>query len=515
MRRTLFLLVLSFVLAPALSMADSVVPSDRVQSHLRIRSTASGPVIGSLRPGQSVQHLATQGEWHQVELSDGRVGFVSAAWSQIIREVEPVTSAHLEVVEPVGIGSKVRGVFHRVAGWLGAPPRVDLVLRDPVHDGAVHEHDDPVLPVAGLATPEGTSGTYDLVLALDASTSTHAFSLADVNEDGRLEDRWRGPDSIYHAQLRAAREFVAALSSIPHNRGGERIRVGLVSFAGDEDATGETFEASPKALLELAQLDAKLHVPVTSDYARLDRTLEELASHEPEGATDFAAGIGSAMAALGVLTSGPASEGPNGEAQRAILFLTDGKPRLPVERETAQLAALYASSLARDAGVRIHTFALGRDTVRRDREVNPVVARMARRTGGHFTQLEEPGDIVGLLSSTSFSFVSTVRLANSTRGDEIPEIATAIDGSFYGELPLAEGVNEIEVEAVLNDGRKATRKLQVTWVDTKPIKALERKLTALREDNAVLVEQLRKKLVRQMKTAKRKEERDVRIWTSE
>jgi hypothetical protein len=288
-----------------------------------------------------------------------------------------------------------------------------------------------------------------------------------------------------------------------------------VSFAGDEDATGETFEASPKALLELAQLDAKLHVPVTSDYARLDRTLEELASHEPEGATDFAAGIGSAMAALGVLTSGPASEGPNGEAQRAILFLTDGKPRLPVERETAQLAALYASSLARDAGVRIHTFALGRDTVRRDREVNPVVARMARRTGGHFTQLEEPGDIVGLLSSTSFSFVSTVRLANSTRGDEIPEIATAIDGSFYGELPLAEGVNEIEVEAVLNDGRKATRKLQVTWVDTKPIKALERKLTALREDNAVLVEQLRKKLVRQMKTAKRKEERDVRIWTSE
>jgi hypothetical protein len=92
---------------------------------------------------------------------------------------------------------------------------------------------------------------------------------------------------------------------------------------------------------------------------------------------------------------------------------------------------------------------------------------------------------------------------------------SSIDGSFYGELPLAEGVNEIEVEAVLNDGRRATRKLQVTWVDTKPIKALERKLASLREDNAVLVEQLRKKLVREMRTVKRNEERDVRIWASE
>jgi hypothetical protein len=516
MRRTLFLLFLALVLTPAIAVADSVVPSDRVKSHLRVRSNATGPVIGSLRPGDSATHLATRGEWHQIELADGRVGFVSAAWSRLVRdpEPEPVTTAHLET-RSVGLGGKQRGFFHEVASWFGAPPRVDLVLRDPVRDGAVHEHDDPLLPVAGLATPEGSSGTYDLVLVLDASSSTQAFSQADVNGDGRLDDHWKGPDSIYRAQLRAAREFVEALGGLPHNRGGERIRVGLVTFAGDEDAKSEGFEASPAALLALARLDAQLHVPVTSDYAQLDRKLEELASREPSGATDFAAGIGSAMAALGVLTPGAASEGPSGDAQRAILFLTDGKPMLPVERETAQRAALYASSLARDAGVRIHTFALGRDAVRRDRGVDPVVARMARRSGGRFTQLEEPGAIVELLGSTSFSFVSTVRIANATRGDEVAEIATAIDGSFYGELPLAEGVNEIEVEAVLNDGRRATRKLQVTWVDTKPIKALERKLASLREDNAVLVEQLRKKLVREMRTVKRNEERDVRIWASE
>jgi hypothetical protein len=44
---------------------------------------------------------------------------------------------------------------------------------------------------------------------------------------------------------------------------------------------------------------------------------------------------------------------------------------------------------------------------------------MAERSGGRFTQLKAPGEIVALLRSTSFSFVSSVRLANVTRGDEI------------------------------------------------------------------------------------------------
>jgi hypothetical protein len=386
---------------------------------------------------------------------------------------------------------------------------VDLVLQDPVRDGAIHEHDDPRLPVAGLATPEGSSGTYDLVLALDASSSTQAFSQADVNGDGRLDDRWKGPDSIYRAQLRAARELVAELGRLPGNRGGERIRVAVVSFAGDEHAGGERFEPSPEALLRLARVDAEEHVPLTADYARVERELERLASREPEGLTDFAAGVGRALAALGVLTPDAATEDPRSGAQRAILFLTDGKPLLPSDRKTAERAALYASRVAGRAGVRIHTFALGRDVVRRG--VNPVLPRMAERSGGRFTQLDSPGEIVALLSSTSFSFVSSVRIANATRGGEAAEIATAIDGSFYAELPLAEGVNEIEVEAVLNDGRRTSRRLEITWVDTKPIKALEARLAALREENAALVEQLREKLAREMRTVRKREQRDLTI----
>jgi hypothetical protein len=511
MRRTLFPLLLAVGLAPGAGLADSVVASDQVQSRLRVRAAAAGPVIASLLPGQRATHLATQGEWRRIALPDGRVGFVSAAWSRVVPEpeVEPAPStAHLHV-EHGGLREAVRGFLRGAGRWLGAPPRVDLVLQDPVRDGAIHEHDDPLLPVAGLATPEGSSGTFDLVIALDASTSTHGFSQADVNGDGRLDDRWKGPDSIYQAQIRAAREFVAALRRLPGNRGGERIRVGVVSFAGDEHAAGERFDPSPAALLQLAQVDAEERIPLSADYARLDRELERLARREPAGSTDFAAGVGRALAALGVLTPDAASEDPRRGAQRAILFLTDGKPQLPVERKTAEKAALYASRLAGQAGVRIHTFALGRDRVRRG--VNPVLPRMAERSGGRFTQLDSPGEIVDLLQATSFSFVSSVRLVNATRGEELAEIATAIDGSFYGELALAEGVNEIEVEAVLNDGRRTSRKLTITWVDTKPIKALEARLAALREQNAALVEQLREKLAREMRTARSREERDLTI----
>lgn len=142
---------------------------------------------------------------------------------------------------------------------------------------------------------------------------------------------------------------------------------------------------------------------------------------------------------------------------------------------------------------------------------NPVLPRMAGRSGGRFTQLATPGKIVDVLKGASLSFVSTVRVANATRGKDLGEIATAIDGSFYGEVPLAEGVNEIEIEAVLNDGRRTSRRLEVTWVDTKPRKALQAKLAALREENAALVEQLREQLAREIRTLRCREQRDLEI----
>src|SRR5262245_55719248 len=97
MRRALCLLLLALALAPAAGRADTVVASEQVQSKLRIRDTAGGRVIGSLLPGERVTHLVTQGEWRQVALADGRVGFVSAAWSRVVPEPEPAPSARVHV----------------------------------------------------------------------------------------------------------------------------------------------------------------------------------------------------------------------------------------------------------------------------------------------------------------------------------------------------------------------------------------------------------------------------------
>src|SRR5262245_62341103 len=121
MRRRLLMLSLLFVagLAPAAVSADGVVASERVQSRLNVRAAAAGPVTASLRPGEEVTLVATRGDWHQIELPDGRVGFVATAWSRVVREPEPSpgpVTAHLHV-ERRGPLAAVGGFFRNVARW--------------------------------------------------------------------------------------------------------------------------------------------------------------------------------------------------------------------------------------------------------------------------------------------------------------------------------------------------------------------------------------------------------------
>lgn len=66
--------------------AGEVTPSDRVSNALNVReapSTAS-PVLLELHPGERLPHLGSVPYWHRVQLPDGRVGFVSSAWSLVL-----------------------------------------------------------------------------------------------------------------------------------------------------------------------------------------------------------------------------------------------------------------------------------------------------------------------------------------------------------------------------------------------------------------------------------------------
>ena len=68
--------------------ADRVVPSDRVRHHVNVFEQASGQSneIGELRVGQSFELVGSISRWHEVELPDGRNGFVSRSWTRVVEE---------------------------------------------------------------------------------------------------------------------------------------------------------------------------------------------------------------------------------------------------------------------------------------------------------------------------------------------------------------------------------------------------------------------------------------------
>lgn len=68
--------------------ATQITPSEAVQSSLNVRSAPSrdGRVIAKLSPGDTVELVRTVDDWHEIRLSDGSTGFVSATWTVKIDE---------------------------------------------------------------------------------------------------------------------------------------------------------------------------------------------------------------------------------------------------------------------------------------------------------------------------------------------------------------------------------------------------------------------------------------------
>jgi hypothetical protein len=393
---------------------------------------------------------------------------------------------------------------------LGRFARVDLEIREP-QMGLTLQHRDPNLPVAGFASAHGSSGRYDIMLALDASTSTSEFAEADVDGDGVLEDRWKGPDSVFRAQVTAAIGFVGILRRLPANRDGERIRIGVVTFAGDERfhriPEGRSFDPSPEAIYGLAKRDATLVSPLTSDYDALDRALRELLDVEPKGMTDLAAGIGRAVAELTGNIGRGAKSVVRRDAVKVIHLMTDGKPRLPYDRYTAERAAVRAARMAGAEGIHINVFAMGRNVVTRD--VSDALHRVVARSNGRLVELRDPGDIVSILRTTSFSYVDRVKLVNRTRGLESEYISTGIDGSFYGEIDLTEGNNRIEVVALLHDDRRASESFRIAYLRVPPEIELEKRLAEIRRENQVLIEQIRERMASRMEDKRSQKRRPL------
>ncbi len=306
---------------------------------------------------------------------------------------------------------------------------------------------------------------FDVMIAIDVSKSTRFPSGIDVDEDGEVgfnpQEELVAPgsypddmvcsdpdDSILGAEIRAARMLVDSLSA-------GRSRIGVLTFSGEVDLeTGE--RNSPD------QQDALLRIPLTDDFPAVLGVLEEVRAEGSHGATNFSAAIRMAVVELVGLT-GAKSE-PRSNARRLLQFLTDGVPTFPYGRgDTADPEdteeAIRASRLARKAGLTINSFALGRYAL----ESPVATTEMARLTGGAYTPVRNPGEILAFLRSVSFANIEDVVITNLTTNDISYDVHLSPDGSFSGFVPVGLGRNEVQVTVLASDGGEESVSVDVDF----------------------------------------------------
>jgi len=288
---------------------------------------------------------------------------------------------------------------------------------------------------------------FDVLLVLDTSGSTGEMTGADINGNGIIGkgglraffSQTDPGDSILAAEVAAARQMLRGLDP-------RSTRVGLVTFAGDPPGQRGMFSRRPRKA-------ALTEEPLTSDYARIERALDEVLERGPDGMTNMAEGLDLAWVELTGLKGGLSD--PDRESEKVILFFTDGQPTLPYEpffEADNVKAVLRAADRAKKMKVRIHSFAIGPEALD-----GPVAAvEMATRTGGYFTPVRHPADLVEVIDNVSFANIKQVTIQNLTTGAPASQLLTNADGTFSALVPLEEGHNRIQVTARASDGLEAT-----------------------------------------------------------
>jgi len=403
------------------------------------------------------------------------------------------------------------------ASPIPASAGIRVVVESPGSGSTVQARDN-VVEVRGTAIAAGDEAQrFDVMVVLDVSGSTRFPSGADVDGDGVVgENPQEGlfaagefppdvfctdpDDTILAAEVAAARALIGSLRP-------ERTRVGLVTFSGAVDL--ETHLQKSRD-----QKNAELQAPLSADFSRALAGLDAVLRRGPNGATDFSAGIRLATTELAGLPGAVSS--PGGDAKQVILFLTDGTPSFPIGRDDVEdagdlEAAVNAARLARAAGIKINTYALGTNALGR-----PVAAtEVARVTVGSFTPVLEPGAIVAALQSVSFANVEDVAVANLTLREDTPDVRLNPDGSFQAFVPVREGTNRLLVNAVASDGSVANVELAFQFrVAQQEGPMRERELEQLRQLNTELLRHVEAERIKREKRRMRVQ-KEIEIRASE
>ena len=313
----------------------------------------------------------------------------------------------------------------------------------------------PLIEVKGRATARRSRG-HDLVIVLDLSDSTVLSSGMDLDGDGSDGDTdpeiltWligqpgvRGAlverlqevdldDSILMAEVAAAEALIQRLDL-------RIFRIGIVVFSDS----------------------ARVAAPLGSPRGRLTEALREIRRgfFEDLRGTNFGDAIQTAHAEL---IADPGSEGDRSasgeDRERSILFLSDGAPTLPVHADRAEVHALKTARAAAGAGIRIYSYALGREV----EETLEVYRRMAILSGGRYEKIGRPADAITRLRRVDLVDLEELRVVNRSNGRPVRALRVFPDGSFDGFVELAPGENLLVFTAKARDGTMVSLTRDVT-----------------------------------------------------
>ena len=290
---------------------------------------------------------------------------------------------------------------------LAAEPRVQIL--SPKDGGRITQEQNLIFVSGKVARDAGRSARVDVFLVVDVSDSTAQYAGSDLGDAGALPDNsgfsgFPTPqisiggmsvgtppvrnlrNSILAAEVAAARRLLVQLNP-------ETTRVGVLTFSEG----------------------AKLLQPLTNDFERLRRVLDDILRAGPYGGTNMVEGIRMGITEL----MGLGASEKRTDAVKVQIMLTDGFPTLPIGR--ARLAApedtnlaINAARLAGKAGIKVHVFTLGEEALSYPR----AAVGIAQESGGTYTPVIRPADVLSVVENVSVVGVDSVQVVNRTTGQK-------------------------------------------------------------------------------------------------
>jgi Mg-chelatase subunit ChlD len=326
------------------------------------------------------------------------------------------------------------------ASW-AAEPKVQIL--SPKDGSRITQEQNSVLVSGKVATDGGRTPNVDIVFVIDISGSTSMYAGVDFGDLSQVPDNsgsigFGRPqfsiggfgvghppfrnlrNSILAAEVGAARRLLLQLNS-------QTTRIGVVTFSEG----------------------AKVVQPLINDFERVRRVLDDILRAGPYGGTNMAEGIRTAITEL----IGIGASEKRTDAVRVEFLLTDGFPTMPIgggrqvtEEDTN--FAINAARLAGKAGIKVHVFALGEEALSYPR----AAVGIAKESGGIYTPVSRAADVLAVVENISIVGVDYVQIINQTTGQKATQLRLAADGFFSSAVPVAQGLNQIEVFVRASDG---------------------------------------------------------------